>query len=312
VSAEEVVRTVRAGITASRLPESAASNVGDALDRLGLRSNGRLLNAALVLFGTEGALRNYPQCVLRLARFKGTDKTEFLDSRQVRGHAFRLLEEAMAFAERHLPVASRIEPGRIERVEEPLIPLDALREALVNAFCHRDYGQIAGGVHVAIYDDRWEIWSAGTLPLGMRLEDLKRDHLSRPRNPTIADVFYRRGLVEAWGRGTQRIVELCVAAGLAEPEFLEEGNSVGVRFLPTAYHPPHRVAYDLTSRQREILDILSKTSVSTTAELSTRMASPLPGRTLRRELEELHRLGLIQASGRTRARLWTLDRGSPA
>lgn len=63
-----------------------------------------------------------------------------------------------------------------------------------------------GAVSVAVYDDRLEIGSAGTLPFGLRREDLKRDHQSRPRNPLIAEVFYRRGLVERWGRGTQRLV----------------------------------------------------------------------------------------------------------
>jgi predicted HTH transcriptional regulator len=67
-------------------------------------------------------------------------------------------------------------------------------------------------------------WRSGAtaLPFGLRPEDLKRDHLSRPRNPLIAEVFYRRGLVERWGRGTQRLVDLCVTPGHPEPELLEQ------------------------------------------------------------------------------------------
>jgi ATP-dependent DNA helicase RecG len=178
-----------------------------------------------VVFGRE-FLPHYPQCQLRLARFRGTDKNEFLDQRQLHGHAFDLLSEAMQFLTRHLPVAGRIEPGVFERVDEPLFPPVALREALVNAFCHRDYAQAGGAVSVAMYDDRLEIWSSGELPLGMKVEDLKRVHLSRPRNPLIAEVFYRRGLVERWGRGTQKIVELCLRAGHPEPEFLEVAGAV--------------------------------------------------------------------------------------
>jgi len=117
-----------------------------------------------------------------------------------------LLSEAIQFLTRHLPVAGRIEPGLFERVDEPLFPPIALREALVNAFCHRDYAQAGGAVSVAIYDDRFEIWSSGELPLGMKVEGLKREHLSRPRNPLIAEVLYRRGLVERWGRGTQKML----------------------------------------------------------------------------------------------------------
>ena len=163
---------------------------------------------------------------------------------------------------------------------------------------------------MAIYDDRWEIWSTGTLPSGVRLEDLKRDHLSRPRNPLIADVFFRCGLVEAWGRGTQRIVELCLAAGCMEPDFLEQDTSVGVRFLPSGYSPPHRVEYDLTPGQRELLNILAGTVGATGPEIRAQMVDPPPGRSLRRELEQLRHLGLVRSSGRTRGLLWFLERVS--
>jgi ATP-dependent DNA helicase RecG len=210
----------------------------------------------VVVFGRE-FLPHDPQCQLRLARFRGTDKNEFLDQRQLHGHAFDLLSEAMQFLTRHLPVAGRIEPGVFERVDEPLFPPVALREALVNAFCHRDYAQAGGAVSVAIYDDRLEIWSSGERPLGMKVEDLKREHLSRPQNPLIAEVFYRRGLVGRWGRGTQKIVELCPRAGHPEPEFLEVAGAVGVRFLPIGYVALLRVAHDLTERQRQILQAVA-------------------------------------------------------
>lgn len=102
---------------------------------------------------------------------------EFMDQKQVHGHAFHLLEEAMLFLGRHLPVAGRIVPGVLERQDEPLFPLEALREALVNALCHRNYSHPGGSMSVAIYDDRLEIWNDGPLPFGLTPEDLKRDHL---------------------------------------------------------------------------------------------------------------------------------------
>ena len=119
-------------------------------------------------------------------------------------------------------------------LHSPRFPTAALREALVNAICHRDYSIPGGAVNVAIYDDRTEIWSDGILPFGLKTEDLKREHTSHPRNPYITDVFYRRGLIEQWGRGTQKIVELCVKAGHPEPEFGQQAGSVFVRFRPIA------------------------------------------------------------------------------
>ncbi len=105
----------------------SAADAADVLDRLGLRVHDRVLNAAGVVFGRR-MLPDYPPCQLRMARFRGNDKTEFLDQRQLHGHALQLLEEAMQFLTRHLPVAGRIEPGVFERADAPLFPPIALRE----------------------------------------------------------------------------------------------------------------------------------------------------------------------------------------
>ena len=179
---EEILRTARAGVDAGRIPEEVHRDPGEILDRLGLRREGRILQGAVVLFGTR-FLPDYPQCYLRLARFIGVNKTEFMDHRSMHGHAFRLLDEGLLFLRRHLPVAGRVLPGVMERQDEPLFPMIALREALVNAFCHRDYMIYGGSVSLAIYDDRLEIWSAGGLPFGLTPAQLKRDHESLPRNP---------------------------------------------------------------------------------------------------------------------------------
>ena len=86
---------------------------------------------------------------------------------------------------------------------------------------------------------------------------IEEEHPSRPRNPLIADAFYRRGLIERWGRGTQKIVELCVRAGHPEPEFGQQASAFWVRFLPSGYIAPHRIGLDLSARQRLVLQLLS-------------------------------------------------------
>lgn len=307
LDSEAILRTIRLARDTGRLSEADGSEIGDILDRLGLRDEGHLLNAAVVLFGAR-FMPHYPQCQLRLARFKGTEKSEFLDQRQLEGHAFDLLDEAMLFLRRHLPVAGRIEPGLFERVDEPLFPPMALREALVNALCHRDYSRAGGAVSVAIYDDRLELWSDGTLPFGITVEDLKREHQSRPRNPLVANVFYLRGLVERWGRGTQKIVELCVKAGHPEPEFVEQSGAVCVRFLPSGYVAPHRVPHDLTERQRQILVVLSTGTNLPFRSIRAELENPPADRTLRDDLAHLKRLGLVSSTGRGRSAVWMLER----
>jgi ATP-dependent DNA helicase RecG len=302
---DEILRTARAMRTVGRSSGVSVDDAEDVLRGLGLRQDGQLLNATMVLFGRH-FLPQYPQCHLRMARFKGVDKTEFLDNRQVHGHGFDLLEEAMLFLQRHLPVAGKIEPGVLARIDIPLFPLDALREALVNALCHRDYSRAGGAVSIAVYDDRLEIWSDGTLPFGLTVDDLKRDHQSRPRNPIIAEAFYRRGLVERWGRGTQRIVELCVEAGHPEPGFVEQAGAVGVRFIPSGYVAPHRVGHNLTERHREILQVLASAEHLALREVRDRVLDPPADRTLGDDLSHLKKLGLVNSSGHGRGAVWFL------
>jgi predicted HTH transcriptional regulator len=109
-----------------------------------------------------------------------------------------------------------------------------MREILVNAFIHRDYTIAGGAVSLAIFDDRVEVWSAGRYPTGITAEMLTRAHPSVQRNPLIAEVFYRAGLIEKWGRGTNRVAEMCKAAGVAPPEFTEIGGAAVVTFRTDA------------------------------------------------------------------------------
>lgn len=307
LDASEILRTVRMGVKAGRIPDFQGEDISSILDRFGLKKGPLLLNAAIVLFGKE-FLPDFAQCQLRLARFKGVDKSEFIDQNQIFGNAFTLLEEAMLFLRRHLPVAGKILPGVLERSDEPLFPLVALREALVNAFCHRIYTCPGGAVSVAIFDDRLEIWNDGNLPFGLTPADLKIDHTSHQRNPLIATIFYNRGLIEKWGRGTQKIVSFCVKAGHPEPDFFEQSNSFVVRFLPSGYIAPHRISHNLTDRQRQILQTLSFSpgTGTTFTDIKFKIPNPPADRTLRDDFQHLKRLGLIDVNGHGRGAKWAL------
>jgi ATP-dependent DNA helicase RecG len=164
---------------------------------------------------------------------------------------------------------------------------------------------------VAVFDDCLEISSTGLLPFGLTLADLKRNHQSLPRNPLLANVFYLRGLIERWGRGTQKIVELCVRAGHPEPEFEERAGEFVVRFIPSGYIPPHRVSHDLSDRQRRILHQLRDGARLRAGEIRLRL-SPSPSATvLRDELNPLRNLELIEGSGHgAGARWWLKSRGT--
>lgn len=307
LDAAEIVRTLEEAIRRGRSEDPGTRDPRDILRGLGLIRDGRLLRAAVILFGqTDRLLPDYPQALLRLARFRGTDKSEFIDNRQYRGNAFDLLLRADRFLRDHLPVAGRIVPNLFERVDDPLYPPAALREALANALCHRDYTIGGGSVGVAMYDDRLEVTSSGSLHFGLSPEDLYREHESMPWNPYIANVFYRRGIIEQWGRGTLKIVELAEQAGLPRPEIVEIPGAVVVRFRPGRYEPPLRVGHDLSERQQEILRCLHAYGPRSLTEILSFVVanSDVTERQVRQDLQLLKQLGLVELDGWGRGSRW--------
>ena len=146
----------------------------------------------------------------------------------IQGTIIEQVPEALNFIRRHINVAAKItgEPAR-EDVWE--YPRKALREAIINAICHRDY-EDTGNVQIRIFDDRLEVWSPGMLPPGNTLQSLKGHHESKPRNGLIADCFFLIKYIEQWGTGTNRIISLCKEAGLPAPEFAEQAGCFIVTF----------------------------------------------------------------------------------
>ncbi len=248
LDASEVIRTLEEAIRRGRQGDPGTRDPAEILRGLGLVRGGVIQRAAVVLFGKQLKLAaEMSQCLLRVAKFKGTTKSEFLDNKQYRGNIFELLSAAEQFLIDRLPIAGRVVPGSIERVDEPLYPPEALREALANAFCHRDYSVGGGSVSVGIYDNRLEITSSGELHFGLTPEALFELHESQPWNPLIADVLYRRGIIEQWGRGTQKMAELTQRAGLPRPTITQTAGCVMVTFYPSQYIPPQRINHDLSA-----------------------------------------------------------------
>ncbi len=93
---------------------------------------------------------------------------------------------------------------------------------------------------LANFDDRVEVWSAGRFPSGITPESLSKAHPSMHRNPIITEVFHRAGLNEKWGRGTNRVSDMCRAAGLAPPRFAEVAGAAVVTFVASVAHPAKR------------------------------------------------------------------------
>ncbi len=221
---------VRMAVYAKRMPESAISeSIPNVLNKLELTVNGKLTNAAVILF-CKKENKQFMQSSIKMARFRGIDKTEFLDTKTFRGNAFDVYDKAMDFLVFCLPVAARIEENNPIRVETPAIPYKVLREALTNALIHRDYSNPGGSIFVAVYDDRVNITNIGALPKGVDLKKLSKEHASIQRNPLIAQVFYLCDKIEKWGRGTIDMINDCKKAGIPAPIYEEIGNTFSVTF----------------------------------------------------------------------------------
>jgi ATP-dependent DNA helicase RecG len=303
----QIVTTIEAGITKGRIGDPGTREPRALLRGLGLLDGEHLLNAAVALFGkSDRLLPFYTQCSLRLAAFKGIEKTEFLDNRQVAGNIFDILDAADRFIRMHVPVAGRVVPNLFERVDDPLYPPVALREALANAVCHRDYTAFGGAIAVAIFDDRLEISNPGRLPSGFTVADLARPHVSVAMNPLIAAVLYRRGIIEQWGSGTLKILELTERAGLATAEFEVRGPELVARFSPNGYVAPSKAGYDLTPLQQEMLAILAREGGLSSDRLRPLLSVKVSDFTALSELRTLAHLGLVRKIGVTRGTRWVL------
>lgn len=191
------------------------------------KKNGELLptNACLLFFGKNRA--DYiSQSEIRIARFRGTTRTEFIDSKEIKGPIYKMLHEVEAFFKRNTRLASKI--VEFKRVDIPEYPYEAIREAVVNAIAHRDYTYHWAPIMVSIFNDRMEINSPGDLLPGLDIKNLEGHHATR--NKIICSIFHETKDMERFGTGIGKMKRLMRTHGLPEPEFLEEGNFFVVKF----------------------------------------------------------------------------------
>jgi ATP-dependent DNA helicase RecG len=185
-------------------------------EKLRLTENGQLKRAALILFGKEPA-KFYPNTIVKIGRF-GKDEADLKFQETEEGNLIVLLQ-AVLNQLNHKFLIKTIEFEGMHRIEKGEYPVAAIREMLLNALVHRNY--MGAPIQIRVYDDKISIWNEGILPDGLTLEALKRSHSSRPRNPIIADVCFKGGYIDAWGRGTIKIIDTCKKADLPEPEMKE-------------------------------------------------------------------------------------------
>jgi predicted HTH transcriptional regulator len=194
-----------------------------------------------------------------------------------------------------ISMAAEIVPTQIERQERWEYPLEALREAIINATCHRDYRD-SGNVQVRIFDDRVEVWSPGLLPEGITIKDLYRTHNSRPRNHRIARAFFLIRYIEYWGTGTLRMINLCRDAGLPAPEFTEVSGAVVVTFRKAKPTKKYHEGPEQIQRQKQAIEYVRERGKITTQGYAQLLG--VSARTAHRDLTALTEKGILRRVGK--------------
>jgi ATP-dependent DNA helicase RecG len=295
------------------------------LNKYGLYKNGDFTNAAVVLFG-KNPVNFFPQVRVRLSVFK-TDKTgeKLLYDKIFDHNLFKSIRQITDFFDLAYGVSSSFQSTKWTRTDKVSFPRLAIREAILNAFVHRDYSSFSSSIAINIYPDKLQVNSYGSLPKGISVKSLSEDHLSIPVNPDIAHIFFLRGWIEKIGIGTVKMIAHCKDLGFKPPVWKVKDNIVSVTFpdvvVPFNYNEGitegitegiiklidegicEGVIEGITEGVKEsmiqiVSPILTKKSIRA-SEIAEKLNKPY--KTLERHISVLKELGAIEYVGSKRA-----------
>ncbi len=266
--------------------------VENSLKKLGLLLQGKLLNTTVILFA-KSPEKFFPNAKLRCAVF-GETTAVTIDMQEFVGDVFTLIEKAERYILENIHIGMRLEG--LYRVDVPEIDKEAFREAIINAFCHRDY-YLYDSVNVAIFKDRLEIRSPGLLYGGLTIEKIKTGGVSERRNELLAEMFHQIHFVEKWGRGIGLILS-------KEPDtnFKEVGRQFVVTFKRKAI-PETREKTGEKTREK-IIQLIRENPKITTQELAKRTSLSAKG--VEWNLKNLKDEKIVQRVGGRKEGYWEI------
>lgn len=225
--------------------------IRDLLDKLRLLEEGYLKRAAIVLFGKDPG-KFYSSIAVKIGKF-GESDADLKFHEVVEGGLIHLKEQIAELLNAKFFIHP-IDFEGMQRVERDEYPVAAIREMILNALVHRNY--MGTQTQVRLYDDHFSVWNDGGLPEGITEEDLRKVHRSKPRNPLIADVCFKGGYIDSWGRGTIKIIEACEEAALPEPILKEEQGGFLSKIFKTRFAEKQLAKMGLNERQIEALNYI--------------------------------------------------------
>lgn len=219
---ERIANFVRMVRVAGKVTFAPGISTTEIISRLGAfdAGTGKIANAAALLFAKNPALFR-PSWELKCLQLWGTTFEKPFPSYHIyHGTVFEQIDQALDFVMSRVDhwVGARDAAKSAQAPARSEFPIEAVREAIVNAVCHRDYTD-DGSVQVMLFRDRLEVLNPGTLPRGWTAANLLQTHDSKPHNGILATAMQWAGYVEKSGYGTEDIVRKCKAWGLREPEY---------------------------------------------------------------------------------------------
>lgn len=220
---------------------------------------GEAQKRSLGLIGEDGTYTNLAlllsdQCThtVKIAVFEGEHKTVFKDRREFCGSLLKQLNDAYQFIDQFNHTHAHMEG--LYRVDKRSYSTEAIREALLNAIVHREYGFSASTL-ISIFDNRIEFVSIGGLARGISQSDILLG-ISIARNKKLADVFYSLHLIEAYGTGMPKIIEAYREYGL-EPHIEISDNAFKIT-LPNTNVAVKETKAELTENEQGVLSVLKE------------------------------------------------------
>jgi len=272
------------------------------IQKLRLKDIDYLKRAALLLFHPDPE-QFFTGAYVKIGFFRTPSDLRFQDV--IQGYLFEQVEKTMdLLMSKYLEAQIRYEG--ISRIEEYPYPEPALREALLNAIAHKDYGS-GNPIQIKVYEDRINFWNAGQLPDSLTVDSLLTDHSSIPFNPDIATTFFRAGLIEAWGRGTLKIMEECRKANLPSPVFSSDSSGFGIEFKRGLEKSSGKMSGKTSGKMSgktsgKILAHIKEDTKITIPELSEKIG--VTERTIERNLQKLQEENFLKRVGGAKGGHW--------
>ena len=304
---ESLRRFIHDSTDKGRMPETKNLSNIQLLDKLHLVIGTKIKRAAIVLFGKDPS-KFFPNIQVKIGRF-GQDATDLMFHEIIEGNLVHLLVEVpKQLNYKFLSKAIKFEG--LQRQEKDIYPPQAIREMLLNALVHKTY--MGAPIQLRVFDSHISIWNEGNLPNGLTINDLKKEHNSRPRNPTIANACFMAGYIDTWGRGTIKIIGSCLESGLPEPLIIEKNGGIEVTILNNDQiggpigspmggpigGPISGPISNLSLRQLQIINLFIENPKITKQELSQRLT--INESAIQKQIDTLKRLKVIERKGGTR------------